>query len=357
MARLDEFLPVRRARVPRAARCPARPEDAVAAALGIPVTPDALVRTLYRLRGLSGGGSVQRRAPLDRPRSRSSRSRTASCSAPRAARGRRARGLAPFESAGPGQVRLVVEISAVAAGSRLAARDRDARRGHGRRRPPRVPRVLVRRRPVLGAHPPALARRRRSERFVDGDRPRLPVGVPLRRDERRAPHRHEPVPRRRARDGCDRDRRARRRGRRDGRGNACARRARAARLAVPARRADAARDRPALRDALDPRGGRVARVGRARLGAARVGDDRADPARRAVQVAAHRRCRPDRRRRRRARARAGEARARATARLPLRVPRDDPLLRRATTSRAGSRARPTCRRARPPPRRSPAACC
>jgi hypothetical protein len=56
---LDDLLPQWDVRE-RHERCvPADPETAVAAALGIPVAPDALVRALFRLRGLSGGGSVR----------------------------------------------------------------------------------------------------------------------------------------------------------------------------------------------------------------------------------------------------------------------------------------------------------
>ena len=139
MPRLDELLPDWDARERHERSVAAPPEDAVAAALGIPVAPDPLVRALFRLRGLPGGGSVQGalRAiglmPLvDEP----------TCVVLGAA-GRpwspRAR-LAAFESAGPGQVRMVLEISAVrgahggstlATETRVAAMDGRARRAFG----------------------------------------------------------------------------------------------------------------------------------------------------------------------------------------------------------------------------------
>jgi len=55
---LDEIMPTYDARERHARVVPASPETAVAAALGVPVAPDALVRTLFRVRGLGRGGSV-----------------------------------------------------------------------------------------------------------------------------------------------------------------------------------------------------------------------------------------------------------------------------------------------------------
>ncbi len=113
MSRLDEFLPEYDVRERHERDVGGGPETAVAAALGTPVAPDGLVRVLFRMRGLPGGGSVlgSLRAigltPLvDEP----------DCVVLGAA-GRpwspRAR-LVPFDKAGAGQVRIIVEISAVA---------------------------------------------------------------------------------------------------------------------------------------------------------------------------------------------------------------------------------------------------
>jgi len=125
MTRLDEFLPEWDARERHQRHVPARPEDAVGAALGMPVAPDALVRTLFRMRGLPGGGSVKGalyalgfRPLLEEP----------SCLVFGAA-GRPwspRSGWTPFATAGPGQVRMVVELSATAdeSGSTLSTETR-----------------------------------------------------------------------------------------------------------------------------------------------------------------------------------------------------------------------------------------
>jgi len=136
MSRLDEFLPEYEVRERHERRVSAPPETAVAAALGTPVAPDGLARTLFRIRGLPGGGSVLGSlraiglAPL---------AEEPACVVLGAA-GRpwspRAR-LVPFEKAGAGQVRIAVEISAVSAGpaasvlateTRVAAMDTASRR-------------------------------------------------------------------------------------------------------------------------------------------------------------------------------------------------------------------------------------
>ena len=135
MARLDEFLPAYDAREYHERAVPRSPEDAVAAALGIPVTPDALVRTLYRLRGLSGGGSVHgalRRLGLKPLVEEPACIVLGAAGRPWSPRSR----LAAFDSAGPGQVRMAVEISAVAAdtGSLLSTETRVAAMDAGARR-------------------------------------------------------------------------------------------------------------------------------------------------------------------------------------------------------------------------------
>lgn len=138
MTRLDELLPDWDARERHECTVSASPEDAVAAALGIPVAPDAIVRALFRVRGLPRGGSVQGalraiglKPLVDEPacvvlgaagRPWSPRSR-----------------LAAFETAGPGQVRMAVEISArpaeggsmLATETRVAAMDPRSRRAFG----------------------------------------------------------------------------------------------------------------------------------------------------------------------------------------------------------------------------------
>ena len=108
-------------------RVPADPETAVAAALGIPVAPDAIVRALFRLRGLPRGGSVQRAlramgfAPLREEPSCVVFGGAARPWSPRSRAG-------AFERAGAGQVRIVasVEATAVEGGSLLATETRVA---------------------------------------------------------------------------------------------------------------------------------------------------------------------------------------------------------------------------------------
>jgi hypothetical protein len=113
MSRLDEFLPEYDVRERHERRVPGTPELAVAAALGAPVAPDALVRTLFRLRGLPGGGSV---LGAIRALGFVELVREPACVVLGAA-GRpwspRGGKLVPFERAGAGQVRLALELAAV----------------------------------------------------------------------------------------------------------------------------------------------------------------------------------------------------------------------------------------------------
>ena len=140
MSRLDEFLPEYDARERHERRVPGTPEAAVAAALAAPVAPDGIVRTLFRLRGLSGGGSLGgalRAIGLEplveepdcvvlgaagRPWSPWSR-------------------LTTFDEAEGGQIRMIFDITATAAGdgtsilateTRVAAADAKARRAFRR---------------------------------------------------------------------------------------------------------------------------------------------------------------------------------------------------------------------------------
>jgi len=140
MSRLDEFLPEYDARERHERRVRGTPELAVAAALAAPVAPDGIVRTLFRLRGLSGGGSlggalrgIGLKPLVEEPdcvvlgaagRPWSPRSR-----------------LTTFDEAGAGQIRMVFDITATAAGdgmsilateTRVAAMDASARRAFRR---------------------------------------------------------------------------------------------------------------------------------------------------------------------------------------------------------------------------------
>jgi hypothetical protein len=139
MSRLDEVLPEYDVRERHERRVPATPELAVAAALGIPVAPDGIVRALFRLRGLGRGGSV---LGAVRAMGFAELVHEPDCviygaaGRPWTPRG----GIAPFDKAGPGQVRMAVEISAVPDGdgallvteTRVAAMDAGARRAFRR---------------------------------------------------------------------------------------------------------------------------------------------------------------------------------------------------------------------------------
>ena len=108
-------------------RVPADPETAVAAALGIPIAPDGLVRALFRLRGVPRGGSVHGAlrglgfSPLTEEPACVVVGAAARPWSPRSRPG-------PFDRAGSGQVRVAVSIeaTAVAGGSLLATETRVA---------------------------------------------------------------------------------------------------------------------------------------------------------------------------------------------------------------------------------------
>ena len=140
MSRLDDVLPEYDVRERHERRVPGTPELAVAAALGIPIAPDAIVRALFRMRGLHRGGSVH---GAIRGLGFAELVREPDCLVAGAAgrpwtpRG----GIVAFDKAGPGQVRMAVEISATPAGeghsllvteTRVAAMDAAARRAFRR---------------------------------------------------------------------------------------------------------------------------------------------------------------------------------------------------------------------------------
>jgi hypothetical protein len=140
VSRLDEFLPEYDVRERHERRVPGPPELAVAAALGTPVAPDALVRTLFRLRGLPGGGSVHgalRSIGLKPLVEEAKCVVLGAAGRPWSPRSR----LMTFDKAGAGQVRIVFDITATAAGegmsilateTRVAAMDAGARRAFRR---------------------------------------------------------------------------------------------------------------------------------------------------------------------------------------------------------------------------------
>jgi hypothetical protein len=136
VSRLDEFLPEYDARERHERSVPGTPELAVAAALGVPVAPDGLVRALFRLRGLPGGGSVQgalRGIGLEPLVEEPDCVVLGAAGRPWSPRSR----LTQFDKAGPGEIRIVFDLTATAAGdgtsmlateTRVAAMDASGRR-------------------------------------------------------------------------------------------------------------------------------------------------------------------------------------------------------------------------------------
>lgn len=125
-------MPVWDARERHERRLPASPRDAVAAAIGIPVAPDPLLRALFRLRGLPGGGSVQgamRALGFEQLVREDDCVVLGAAGRPWSPRGR----IGRFSGAGPGDVRMLLEISAtsVEGGALLATETRVAAVGGG----------------------------------------------------------------------------------------------------------------------------------------------------------------------------------------------------------------------------------
>jgi hypothetical protein len=132
---LDQVLPDYDVRERHQRWVAAAPKDAVAAALGVPLAPDALVRTLFRVRGIPGGGSVYgtlRALGFEQLVCADDHVVLGAAGRPWSPRGR----IGPFSSAGPGEVRVAVSIEAVperdgallATETRVAAADASARR-------------------------------------------------------------------------------------------------------------------------------------------------------------------------------------------------------------------------------------
>jgi hypothetical protein len=139
LSRLDAFMPEWDARELHERRVPGTPKAAVGAALGIPVAPDGLVRALFRLRGMPGGGSVHgamRALGFEQLVCDDECVVLGASGRPWSPRSR----IGPYSGAGPGQIRMLLEISATEAGdgallvteTRAAAVDARARRAFRR---------------------------------------------------------------------------------------------------------------------------------------------------------------------------------------------------------------------------------
>lgn len=135
MSRLDDLMPRWDARERHERRVAASPRDAVAATIGIPVAPDPLVRALFRLRGLPGGGSIHgamRALGFEQLVGEDECIVLGAAGRPWTPRGR----IGRFSGAGPGEIRMLLEISAtpVEGGALLATETRVAAVDDGARR-------------------------------------------------------------------------------------------------------------------------------------------------------------------------------------------------------------------------------
>jgi hypothetical protein len=139
LSRLDAFIPEWDVRERHTRRVPGTPHDAVAAAIGIPFTPDRIVRALFRVRGLPRGGSVHgalRAVGFEQLVCEDACVVLGASGRPWSPRSRPGR----FSATGPGQIRMALEISATeAAGgallsteTRVVASDPRARRAFRR---------------------------------------------------------------------------------------------------------------------------------------------------------------------------------------------------------------------------------
>jgi hypothetical protein len=139
VSRLDELMPEWDVRERHERRVHASPHDAVCAAIGVPIAPDGLVRALFRVRGLPAGGSVHgamRALGFEQLVSEEECVVLGAAGRPWSPRGR----IGRYSTAGPGDIRMLLEISAAPAEggavlrteTRVAAVDAAARRAFRR---------------------------------------------------------------------------------------------------------------------------------------------------------------------------------------------------------------------------------
>jgi hypothetical protein len=167
MPAIDRFVPRWDAREVHAIELEAPPEDAIAAVLAAPAAPDAIVRTLLRLRGLSTAGSIEdafHRMRFEVLERTPTEIVVGAAGTPWRVRG----GVRPFADVAPGRVTMATDFRAEAlpgGGSRLTTETRVAAVDqHARRRFLRYWRVihpfsaLIRRRWLRAIARSALAR-------------------------------------------------------------------------------------------------------------------------------------------------------------------------------------------------------
>jgi hypothetical protein len=139
VSRLDELMPEWDVRERHERRVQASPHDAVGASIGVPIAPDGLVRALFRVRGLPGGGSVHgamHALGFEQLVCEDECVVLGAAGRPWSPRGR----IDRYSTAGPGDIRMLLEISATPAEggavlcteTRVAAIDAGARRAFRR---------------------------------------------------------------------------------------------------------------------------------------------------------------------------------------------------------------------------------
>jgi hypothetical protein len=135
MALIDEVLPAWDVHEVHSVAVGAAPERALAAALAVPVAPDPVVRALFRLRGLSGRGTIAE--SLARIGLRElARSETEIVFGASGTPWRPGGGIHALAEAGPGMVRMATNFCAdgerLSTETRVAAVDDAARRAFAR---------------------------------------------------------------------------------------------------------------------------------------------------------------------------------------------------------------------------------
>jgi hypothetical protein len=139
VAALDEILPAFDWHERHERALSVEPEVAVAALLATSAAPDSVVKTLFRLRGLSTASTIAdsfRRMRFEELHRDPVEVVVGASGTPWRPRG----GIRSFHAAGPGAVRMATDVRAVASGggcvlsteTRIAALDDDARRAFAR---------------------------------------------------------------------------------------------------------------------------------------------------------------------------------------------------------------------------------
>lgn len=126
MAAIDRFLPRWHVNELHHVDLPCSPERAIEAVLDLPAAPDRATRLLFRLRGLRGDAPSIGAAMETMGLAVLAREPAEVVAGAAGTPWRRSGGLRPFEDAGPGTVRMVIDFRAIPApdGCRLSTETR-----------------------------------------------------------------------------------------------------------------------------------------------------------------------------------------------------------------------------------------